>query len=159
MATLHLICGLPCAGKTTLAKQLELAHAALRLTPDEWDLRLFGADFDEMGMDDRHDDRHNAVEALMWELAARVLSLDVNVILDFGVWAREERDDFRARAAQLGAGFQLHFRVYPKQCCWLVCANLETPLCHPAHSPSPKQSSRSGFSLFQRPTPDELAVK
>jgi predicted kinase len=34
MATLHLICGLPCSGKTTLAKQLEQQHAALRLTTD-----------------------------------------------------------------------------------------------------------------------------
>ncbi len=36
MATLHLICGLPCAGKTTLERQLEQDYAALRLTPDEW---------------------------------------------------------------------------------------------------------------------------
>ena len=36
MATLFLICGLPGAGKTTLARQLEATHAALRLCPDEW---------------------------------------------------------------------------------------------------------------------------
>ena len=36
MATLFLICGLPGAGKTTLAKQLERERPALRLTPDEW---------------------------------------------------------------------------------------------------------------------------
>ena len=35
MATLHLMVGLPCSGKTTLAKKLEVERAALRLTPDE----------------------------------------------------------------------------------------------------------------------------
>ena len=33
MPMLHLICGLPCAGKTTLAKQLERDVPALRLCP------------------------------------------------------------------------------------------------------------------------------
>ncbi|HST88133.1 MAG TPA: AAA family ATPase, partial [Ktedonobacterales bacterium] len=28
--------GLPCSGKTTLAKELEREHCALRLTVDEW---------------------------------------------------------------------------------------------------------------------------
>ena len=36
VATLHLMVGLPCSGKTTLAKQLEQERSALRLTPDEW---------------------------------------------------------------------------------------------------------------------------
>lgn len=36
MATLFLICGLPGAGKTTLAKQLENEYSAFRLCPDEW---------------------------------------------------------------------------------------------------------------------------
>jgi len=44
LATLHLICGLPCAGKTTLARQIEQERSALRLTPDEWITRLFGPD-------------------------------------------------------------------------------------------------------------------
>ena len=38
MATLHLMVGLPCSGKTTLAKQLEQERSALRLTPDEWQI-------------------------------------------------------------------------------------------------------------------------
>lgn len=48
MATLHLICGLPCSGETTLAKTLELKHSALRLSPDEWIGRLYGADIAEL---------------------------------------------------------------------------------------------------------------
>ncbi len=33
VTTLHLMVGLPCAGKTTLACRLEVEHSALRLTP------------------------------------------------------------------------------------------------------------------------------
>ncbi|MFL6043878.1 MAG: AAA family ATPase [Propionibacteriaceae bacterium] len=34
--------GLPAAGKTTRAKELAVAHQALRLTPDHWMIPLFG---------------------------------------------------------------------------------------------------------------------
>ena len=53
MATLILLCGLPCAGKTTLARQLEREYTALRLSPDEWHVRLFGQDLE----DEEHDAR------------------------------------------------------------------------------------------------------
>ena len=105
MATLHLICGLPCAGKTTLARQLEDTLPALRLTPDEWHLPLYGQDAEE----EAHDARHSLIEAMLWGVASRVLALGVNVILDFGFWAKSERDDYRARAAALGADSEVHF--------------------------------------------------
>ena len=41
-ATMLLMVGLPGAGKTTRAKELAAAHRALRLTPDEWMIPLFG---------------------------------------------------------------------------------------------------------------------
>ena len=41
-AIVYLIVGLPGAGKTTRAKQLEVNAPALRLTPDEWQIVLFG---------------------------------------------------------------------------------------------------------------------
>ena len=109
MATLHLMVGLPCSGKTTLARKLEQTHAALRLTPDEWHLRLFGQD----AADPQHDARHSLIEALQWEVAERALALGIDVILDFGFWAREEREDFRARAKRLGASSEVHFLDVP----------------------------------------------
>lgn len=109
MATLHLMIGLPGSGKTTRAKELERQYKALRLTPDEWHLSLFGQDAQE----EAHDERHTRVEALMWSVAARALALGVDVILDFGFWGREEREDFRARARSLGAQFRLHYMEVP----------------------------------------------
>ena len=101
--------GLPGSGKTTRAKELERDLKALRLTPDEWHLFLFGHDVDEAA----HDGCHARVEQIMWTVAARVLALGTDVILDFGCWAREERDDFRERARALGADFRLHYMDVP----------------------------------------------
>lgn len=105
MATLHLTVGLPCSGKTTLARQLEQKYLALRLTPDEWHTRLYGQDIEELD----HDKRHDLVESILWEVAARVLVLGVDVILDFGCWVRSQRDDMRIRAKQLGVDFIIHY--------------------------------------------------
>ena len=105
MATLHLMVGLPCSGKTTLAQKLEREQSALRLTLDEWHICLFGQDAEEP----EHDARHVLIEALLWNMASRTLELGTNVILDFGFWAREEREDYRSRAKQLGASSEVHF--------------------------------------------------
>ncbi len=104
MAVLHLMAGLPCSRKTTEARRLRQEYHALRLTPDEWQIRLFGQDAQEPG----HGERHEAIEKIMWEAASRALSLGMDVILDFRFWAREERAYFRRRAHVLGAGFRLH---------------------------------------------------
>lgn len=94
MATLYLMVGLPCSGKTTRAKEWENEVFALRLTPDEWHVSLFGHDID----DPDHDKKHGLSEPMLWQIAARVLSLGTNIILDFGFWSKEEREDFRASA-------------------------------------------------------------
>jgi predicted kinase len=99
--TLFLICGLPGSGKTTLAKKIEAEHHALRLTPDEWMAQIVGDGYDEA--------KRAVVEKIQWEIAARVLSLGINAILDFGFWGRSERDDYRVRAKALGARTKVCF--------------------------------------------------
>jgi len=109
VATLHLMVGLPCSGKTTYARQLAREVHALVLTLDVWHLTLFG---DDVGHAD-HDARHQNIEKIMWDVAKHVLGLDGDVVLDFGCWARVERDDYRNRAKELGAHFKLHYMDVP----------------------------------------------
>ncbi|MBN8634849.1 MAG: AAA family ATPase [Anaerolineae bacterium] len=143
--------GLPGSGKTTRAKQLEREQAALRLTPDEWHVRLFGQDAHEP----EHDARHNLIEALLWNIASRALELGTNVILDFGFWAREEREDYRSRAQQLGASSEVHF---------LDVSADELLQRLAVRNSQPSQTSfyisetmmKPWIAFFQRPTPDEL---
>lgn len=151
MATLHLMVGLPCSGKTTLARELETTCSALRLTPDEWQLRLFGQDAE----DPEHDARHSLIEALLWEVASRALVLGTNVILDYGFWAREEREDYRLRAKQLGASSEVHFLDVPPEELLrrLARRNAERSLTS-FYIPEAMMQPWIGF--FQKPTPDEL---
>lgn len=147
MPTLFLMCGLPGSGKTTLAKRLERERSALRLAPDEWMARLVGDGYDE--------EKRAAVEAMQWELAARVLTLGLNVILESGFWSRRERDDFRARAAALGAETKLHFLDVPRE---ELSKRLEL-----RNASLPRDTFYVDdrdldlwWSQFERPTPDEL---
>ena len=151
IATLHLIVGLPGAGKTTLARRLERELPALRLNLDEWHTHLFGQDVNEP----EHDLRHSLIESMLWDVAARMLELGTNVILDFGFWARVEREDYRARAARLGAGSQIHFLDVPVE---TLLARLEA---RNAALPRgtfliPEEKMKTYIPLFQPPTPDEL---
>lgn len=104
--------GLPGSGKTTWARELEREYGALRLTADEWHVALYGNDIhDDSTAADwaTHNARHATIETLLWETGARMLTLGVDVILDFGFWTRRERDEFRARARDLGAHCHVHF--------------------------------------------------
>ncbi|MFL6211266.1 MAG: AAA family ATPase [Pyrinomonadaceae bacterium] len=151
IATLHLMCGLPCSGKTTLAKQIEHERAALRLTPDEWIVSLYGAELAGAALDAARD----PVEAVLWDLAARVLVLGVDVVLDFGFWTRGERDAFRARAAQLGARSELHFLAVPEEVLLprLAARNEQLP---PGIFWIDEARFKQWVSLFEPPTEAEL---
>lgn len=98
---LFVTCGLPGSGKTTLAKQLETEHNAVRFSPDEWMTDLWDQELRAL------------IEAQMWETAQRILSLGANVVIDFGSWAREERDVLREGARRLGASVELHYLDVP----------------------------------------------
>lgn len=151
MATLHLMVGLPCSGKTTLARKLEQELPALRLTPDEWQIQLFGQDAEEP----EHDARHSLIEAMLWNIASRALELGTNVILDFGFWAREEREDYRSRAKQLGASSEVHYLDVPEE--ELLRRLVERNL-RPSRESFliSKEAMKPWIAFFQKPTPDEL---
>lgn len=106
-ATLFLMVGLPGSGKTTRAKELERETGAIRFTPDEWHLFLFGDDFHDPQEHELHNQRHDKVEALMWQVGKRLLAQGVSVILDFGFWAKEQREKKFREAQALGAGFAI----------------------------------------------------
>ena len=91
--------GLPAAGKTSRARELASAWSALRLTPDEWMIPLFGQEQPE--------GKRNVLEGRLIWLALAALRAGVNVVLDFGVWARVERSALRALAASVGASSEL----------------------------------------------------
>lgn len=150
MTTLHLCVGLPGAGKTTLARELEVRHSALRLTPDEWMHPLFGAGESE-------GKRAVLEHDLLWSVAKRVLTLGVDVVLDFGLWSREERDMYRARGKELGVNVLLYVLDPPMDELWrrLELRNANLP---PHTFPVTREELDLWSTWFERPTPDEHPI-
>lgn len=96
--TIHVMCGLVAAGKTTLARELSLELPAVRLSRDEWMLRLQGGRYDESA----YVERLGTCTELMWDVALQVVAAGASVVLDWNFWSRERRADARHRAEAAG---------------------------------------------------------
>ena len=94
-ARLIIVCGLPGSGKTTVAQALEHDFGAVRLSPDDW--------MDALSVNLYDEESRQRIETLQWTLAQRLLALGMVVIIEWGTWARAERDTLRLRARELGA--------------------------------------------------------
>jgi len=99
--TLFVMVGLPASGKTVRAKEIEEAWQALRLTPDEWMIPLFG---------EPEGGKREILEGRFIWLAIRALRRGINVVLDFGVWTKEERSALRFLANSVGASCELVYQ-------------------------------------------------
>lgn len=98
-----LMVGLPGAGKTVQAKALAGAHRALLLTPDAWMIPLFGRQYEREGWAASR----GVLEGRLIALALEALRLNVNVVLDFGLWGRDERSALHWLVSSVGASSQL----------------------------------------------------
>jgi predicted kinase len=91
--------GLPASGKTTRAKELAAEFGAIRLTPDDWMIPLFN-----------HNDANGKRDVLegrfIW-LALNALERGINVVLDFGLWGRDERSALKYLTSKIGAECEL----------------------------------------------------
>jgi Predicted kinase len=99
--TLFLTVGLPCTGKTTAARRIEIEQNALRLTKDEWVKALYGHENPTSAGD--------VIEGRLIQIGLRALEIGNNVVIDFGLWSRDERSALRQAAADLGAMVELRY--------------------------------------------------
>lgn len=148
-ARLILTCGLPGAGKTTLARQLAADRGALRLSKDEWLWALGSSPWDRP--------TGEKVEHELWRVAREVLALGVSVVLDFGLWARTERDEMRTTARDIGVGVELHYLDVPIDELWrrIEARNSAPPW---DEEPIGRADLDEWRSMFQAPDAAELAL-
>lgn len=89
-------------------------------------------------------------------MAQQLLALDVSVVLDFGLWARAERDELRAAARALGVGVELHHLDVPVDELWRrIEARNATPPWR--HEPITRAHLEEWAAMFEPPAPGELA--
>ncbi len=106
--TIYLMVGLPAAGKTVTAKRLEAERPALRLTKDEWMKALYGHENPSSASD--------VVEGRLVDIGLRALELGCDVVIDFGLWGRDERSALRQAAADRDAHVELvYLEVAPDE--------------------------------------------
>jgi predicted kinase len=104
--TLFLTVGLPGTGKTTAARRLEVEEGALRLTKDEWMKALYGPENPSEASD--------VIEGRLIDIGLRALELGVSVVIDFGLWGRDERTALRQAAADAGAAVEMRYFELPE---------------------------------------------
>jgi predicted kinase len=152
VTTLFLTCGLQGSGKTTLAKRLEVEHSALRLTADEW-LHELHPDVSGVELDVLRD----PVERVQWSVATRVLGLRCNVILDWGLWTREERDRYRLAGRDLGVRVVLCLVEATREELFERLSRRNADAPHGTFHITKARLDQS-IALFERPTPDEIGL-
>lgn len=145
---LILLCGLAGAGKTTLAKRLEV-DGAIRMCPDEWLVAL--------GLDIYDKDARVAVETLQWDLAQKLVLQGMTVVDECGVWLRHERDQRRTWARQHGVAVELRFLDAPVEVLTARVAERNRSL--PDGAPRIEPALVAFWDeRIERPDSDELAL-
>ncbi len=103
-STLHLICGLPGSGKTTLSKKIEVETGAIGMSPDEWIKEIWKDNAETEGNTYR-----GKIEQLQWKIGKQILKSGTDIIIEWGTWGRDERDKLRNEAKSLGSKVKFYY--------------------------------------------------
>lgn len=113
MAIAYLLAGLTGSGKTAYARLVLEAAGAVRLSVDE---RVF-ARHGRYGVDYPHVTYFEKELPVLAEVRAEMVALlreDRDVVLDHGLWRRQDRDEWRRVAQEAGARVRLLYFPVPK---------------------------------------------
>jgi predicted kinase len=141
-------------GKTTLARRLEQEVPALRLTADEWLHQLYP---DITTEEAEEGTLRGRVERLQWPLALEALRLGCGVVLDWGLWSREERDLYLIAGSEVGARVVLCLidPLFDELWARIARRNADRPF---GDFEITREQLLKWSAWFQRPTAEELAL-
>ena len=111
MAKVIMTCGKICCGKSTYARKLKEEGNAVILSIDEMTLCLFPE-----GAGEKHDTYVSRAEEYLCSLSLQILRSGTDVILDWGLWTKAQRDRLRAFYAAQGAESEIHYlKISPEE--------------------------------------------
>ena len=96
----YVICGFIGAGKTTFARKLEKETGAIRVTKDEWIIKIFG---NKITSDKNFAVFDKNITGLARDFAFKILKAGKDVIIDEGFWVKSQRDDIKKKIINVGA--------------------------------------------------------
>jgi predicted kinase len=152
---LHLICGLPGSGKTTLAKSIAASTGAIRFSPDEWIKDIWKDKAEAEGNQFR-----DHIEQLQWKIAKHMLQNSIDVIIEWGTWGRSEREKLRDEAKAVGARVKFYYlNISREMLKERVLKRNQHIDRHEFYIPQNEIEAflDDCFNSFQIPTADELA--
>lgn len=148
-ARLVVITGLPGSGKTTLAVELAGSTGAVRMCPDDWMMAS--------GIDLWDGDARARIEQLQLDLTLRLLAQGTNVIIEWGVWTRGERDALRDAAHAVGAVVELRYVTAPVEELWKRIVDRDLKGQWGSRSIA-RAELEEWWEIYEAPMDDELAT-
>lgn len=149
-ATLHLLMGLPGAGKSTLARQLSELTKATRLSSDETRIMLF----DEPCFSQ---DEHDRLYAILDHNLEHLLAAGMDVIYDANLNRRVHRDEKYATAREYDAEVKLWWVQTPEELAKQRRVDEQDELLLPEGETSEKMFDRIA-AIIEKPGNDEPHV-
>jgi predicted kinase len=111
----------------------------------------------ELGHDVWDDEFRVRIEAQLWALTLELLAHGQSVILEWGHWARVERDEKRLGARALGVAVELHFTDAPLEEL-IARAERRTETGEWTAAPITRAHLEQWATTFEAPDDDELAL-
>jgi predicted kinase len=104
MSKVIITCGKICSGKTTYAEKLRIQRRGVVLSIDEVMLNLF-----DENLGDKHDEYVAKVKAMLLDKSLELIEVGIEVILDWGLWTKEERQSIREFYKSNGVECEIHY--------------------------------------------------
>ena len=104
MTKVILVCGKICSGKSTYAEKLRIENKAVLLSIDEIMLALFG-----LYVGDKHDEYVEKTEKYLFDKSLEIIENGIDVILDWGLWTRDERRYAKEFYSTRGIEHEIHY--------------------------------------------------
>jgi len=106
----YIISGFIGAGKTTFARKLEKETGAIRITKDEWVIKIYG---NKITSDKNFEKYDKNITKLATDIAFKILKAGKDVVIDEGFWAKSQRDDIKKKVSEVGAKPILYYVECP----------------------------------------------